>query len=82
LAILVIAHCGYRDIADGRLELDERVGLVVWVRGTSFAASTEVGVVTDSALVAISFDIRLRTVALVAERSIAVDAMMTGLEGI
>jgi hypothetical protein len=58
------------------------MGLVVWVGGASFAACTEIGVVADSALVAVSLDIRLMTIASVTERSITVDAMMTGLASI
>jgi len=78
----MISHCGNRDVTNGGLEFDEGVGLIMRVRGASFAASTEVGIVTNSALVTVSLNIGLSTVALVAKRTITVDAMMTSLADI
>jgi hypothetical protein len=37
--------------------------------------------VTDSALISVSLDVGLTTIALVAKRTITVDAVMTGLVG-
>jgi hypothetical protein len=37
--------------------------------------------VTDSALISVSLDVGLNTIALVAKRTITVDAVMTGLAG-
>lgn len=67
------------DIADWCLEFDERVSSVVWVGRAGFTASTEVGIVADSALVSVSLNIGLNTVARVAKRTITIDAVMTGL---
>lgn len=61
---------------DHSLELDERVSLIVEIRRASLAAGTEVGVVANGTLVAVS-DYIGRLVA--AERSIAVDAMVASL---
>ena len=76
LAVLVVAQSGNGDVANRCLELDERVGLVVWVGWAGFAACTEIGVVADSALVAVTFNERLIAISWVAKWSITVDAVV------
>jgi hypothetical protein len=78
LAILVIAHGGDRDVPDRGLELDEGVRFVVGVGRVGLAVGTEVRIVADGALVPVSGDVRLKAVGGIAERSIAIDAVVTG----
>ena len=77
-AIIVVTHGGDRHVADRSLELDEGVGLVVRVGRVGLAAGTEVGIVADGALVAVSRDVGLANLGGVAERTIAVDAEVAG----
>lgn len=67
------------DISDGSLELDERMSSVVWVRWTSLTAGTEVGIVADSALISVSLDKGLHSTTRIAERTIAIDAVVASL---
>jgi hypothetical protein len=75
----VITQSSDRDVANRSLELDERVRSVVWVRGASLAAGTEVSIVADSALVTVSLDERLSAVARVAKWPVTVYAMVASL---
>ena len=74
----MITQSSNADITDGSLELDKRVSLVVRVRWASFTAGTEVSVVADSALVAVSLDVAMMAIS-VAEWSVAVDAVVARL---
>jgi len=79
----VVTKSGDTNVADRCLELDEGVSLVVWVRWAGLAATTEVGVMADSALVAITSDVSLHTTAIGgAKRSITEDTGVTGLRGV
>jgi hypothetical protein len=78
----MIADSGNADITDRCLEFDERVSSVVCVAGTGFAAGTEVGVMADGALVTVSLNVRLNTIAGVAKWSIAVDAVVASLAAV
>jgi hypothetical protein len=78
----MIADSSDRHVADGCLELDKRVSLVVRIRRAGLAAGTEIGVVANSALVAVTLDVSLDTIALVAEWSITVDTVVTRLAAI
>jgi hypothetical protein len=69
-------------VTDGCLELDKRVGFVVRIRRAGLAAGTEIGVVANGALVAVTLDVGLDTIALVAEWSITIDTVMTRLAAI
>ena len=75
----MLTHRSDRAITDGSLELDERMGLIMWVGGAGLAVCTKIGIVANSALVAISLDVGLVTIVLVAERSIAVDTVVARL---
>jgi hypothetical protein len=79
LTILVVAQGCDTNIADGCLELDERVSSVVKIRWASFTAGTEIGIVAHGTLVSITLDISLNNIARVAKRSVAIDAVVTGL---
>jgi hypothetical protein len=69
----MITHRGNANIADRGLELDERVGPVVDIVWASLAAGTEISVVTDSALIAVTADIqRLRCT----QRSVTVNTVV------
>lgn len=69
----MIAHRCNANIADRGLELDERVGPVVNIGWAGLAAGTEIGVIADSALVAVAADVqRLRGT----QRSITVNAVV------
>lgn len=57
-AIIMVASSCDTDAANHRLELDERVSLVVQVRWTGLTIGAEVGVVADGALVAVAYDVR------------------------
>ena len=81
LAILVIAHGGDRNVPDGGLELDEGMRFIVGVGRVGLAVGTEVRVVADGALVPVSGDVRLKAAGGVAERSIAIDSIVTGPAG-
>jgi hypothetical protein len=78
----MITESGDADIADGGLELDERMSLVVWVRWDGFTAGTEVGIVANSTLVSVSLNVGLGTIGVVAKRTITVDTVVTSLGGI
>jgi hypothetical protein len=78
----MIADRSDRHVTDGCLELDKRVGLVVRIRRAGLAAGTEIGVVANGALVAVTLDVGLDTIALVAEWSITIDTVMTRLAAI
>jgi hypothetical protein len=67
------------DIADGCLELDQRVGSVVKIRWASFTAGTEIGIMAHGTFVSIALDISLDNISRVAKRSVAIDAVVTGL---
>jgi hypothetical protein len=58
------------------------MGLVVGVRWASLAAGAEVGIVAYSTLVSVTLDISLEVVALVAKRTVTVDANVTSLAAI
>jgi hypothetical protein len=75
----MVTQSSNADIADWGLEFDKRVSAVVAVRWASLAAGTEVGVVADGALVAVTLDIGLHSVVGVAQRTITVDAVVAGL---
>lgn len=75
----MISKSSNADIADRSLELDQRVSSVVWIRRASLAAGTEIGIVADGALVSITLDVCLSTVALIAKRAITVDTMVASL---
>jgi hypothetical protein len=79
LAILMVAQGCDTDIADGCLELDERVSSVVKIRWASFTAGTEISIVAHGTLVSIALDISLNNIGRVAKRSVAIDAVVTGL---
>jgi hypothetical protein len=78
----MITHGSNANIADRCLKLDKWMGFVVLIGWASLAAGTEVRVMTDSAFVTVSLDVGLTSIARIAERSIAIDSMMTGLAGI
>jgi hypothetical protein len=67
------------NIADRCLEFDERMSPVVWVGRAGLTGSTEIGIMTHSALVSVSLDIRLNTITRIAERSITIDSVMASL---
>lgn len=71
----VIAYGAHSHIADGSVELDQRMSAVVVLSWKSLAARTEVGVITDSALVANSADVILGRFAL-AQRTVTEDAIV------
>jgi hypothetical protein len=77
----VIAHGGDRNVPDGGLELDEGMRFIVGVGRVGLAVGTEVRVVADGALVPVSGDVRLKAAGGVAERSIAIDSIVTGPAG-
>jgi hypothetical protein len=77
----VIAHGGDRNVPDRGLELDEGMRFIVGVGRVGLAVGTEVRVVADGALVPVSGDVRLKAAGGVAERSIAIDAIVTGPAG-
>ncbi len=54
----------------------------MWVRRASLAAGTEVGIMAYSALISVTLDICLTTMALVAKRAITVDAMVACLAAV
>jgi hypothetical protein len=64
------------DIANWSLELDQRMSTVVRIRRARLAAGTEVGIMADCALVPVTLDVCLSTIALVAQRAITIYAMM------
>lgn len=78
---MVVTHGGNADVTNGGSELDKRVGFVVLVRRASFAASTEVQIVTDGALVAISSDVGLDSISIFAKWAITEDTVVTNLAG-
>jgi hypothetical protein len=78
----MISKSGDADVADRSLELDQRMSSVVWVRRASLAAGTEVGIMTDSALISVTLNVGLATIVLIAKRAIAVDAVMACLAAI
>jgi len=63
-------------MSDGRLELDERVGLVVAVVGVGFARLAEIGIVADSTLVPIANNVGNVLAGGRAQRTIAANANM------
>lgn len=73
----MITQSSDADITDRSLEFDKRMGSVVRVRWAGLAASTEVGIVADSALVTISLDIGLDTIGRVAKWPVTIDAVVT-----
>ena len=73
LPSIVLAESGDRDMADWRLEFDQRMSLVVVVGRGSFTVSTEIGVGADGTLVSVTTDIVLATLDS-AQWTIAVDA--------
>jgi hypothetical protein len=79
LAIVLFAKGSNRDVSDGRLEFDERMGTVVTKGWNSFAIGTEVGIVTDGTLVACTSNVLLMGFT-GAERAITVDAKVDLLE--
>jgi hypothetical protein len=76
---VMITHRGNTDIADRCLDFDKRVGLVVLIGWTCLAIGTEICVVANSTLVAVSNNVCCRTTATTAKRAVAVDAMVTDL---
>lgn len=58
---IVLAKGGDGDVTDWCLELDQRMGLVVFVRGSSLAICTEVRVVADCTLESITTNVVLAT---------------------
>jgi hypothetical protein len=68
---------GDANVADGGLELDQRMSVVVLVGWECLAVCTKVRVVTHSTLVANTLDVR-QLVFVLAQRAIAVDAVMAG----
>ena len=78
----MVTHGSDRHVADRRLELDERVSLVMWVRGISLATGTEVGVVADCTLISVSNNVGLGTPSRIAERSVAVDSHVARSVGV
>jgi len=63
-------------MSDRRLELDERVGLVVGIVGVGFASLAEIGIVADGALVPIANDVGNVLAGNGAQRAIAANANM------
>jgi hypothetical protein len=78
----MVAQSSNADIADRGLEFDERVGSVVTVGWAGLTAGTEVGVVADCALVAVTLNISLDSVVGVAKRTITVDAVVASLAAV
>ena len=75
----MITQSGNVNIADWGFELDQRMCSVVWIGGASLAIGTEIGIVADSALVSVALNICLSTIALAAERTITIDAVVASL---
>lgn len=73
----IVADSAHRHGANGSLELDQRVGLVVVVGRKSLAARTKVDIVTDGTLVANSRNVALGRL-VVAQGSVAEDAIVNG----
>jgi hypothetical protein len=78
----MITKSSNADIANRGLELDQRMSAVVWIGRASLATGAEVGIVADSALVSITLDICLNTVALAAKRTITIDTVVTSLAAV
>jgi hypothetical protein len=78
----MISKSSNADIADWSLELDQRVSSVVRVRRAGLAAGTEIGIVADSALVSITLDVCLSTIALIAKRAVTVDTVVASLAAV
>ena len=70
---MAVIDGGYGQLSDGSSELDERMGLVVWVVWKCLAVGTEVGVVANGTLESVSSNIGFSRVG-IADWSVAVDA--------
>ena len=74
-AVLVFVHGGDTNAAHRALELDQRMGVVVPIRGVSLAVGAEVGVMAHSTLVSGALDIRYAILVLT-ERTVTVDTIV------
>jgi hypothetical protein len=78
----MITQSSNADVADWGLELDQRVSSVVAVGWAGLTVGTEVGVVADGALVAVTLDESLVPVLGVAKGTVTVDAVVAGLAAV
>jgi hypothetical protein len=70
------------DIANWSFELDERVSSVVIVGWAGLAASTEIGIVANGTLESVTLDVRRGSIAVIAKRSVTVDAVVASLAAV
>jgi hypothetical protein len=75
-ALLVIINRRHADAAHGRLELDERMGVIVLVARMGLAVLAEIGVVTDGTLVADTLNVR-QILLVFAKRPVTINAIVT-----
>lgn len=80
LPVVLLAECRDRDVSDRRLEFDQRMGTIVTKRWNSFAIGAEVGIVTNSTLVASPSNV-VRIGFSGADRTITVNAKMNLIQG-
>lgn len=72
-AILLLPKSRDRNIADRRLEFDQRMGTVMAIAWECFAFGAEVGIVADGALVSISDNV---VFVVLAQWAIAIDVVV------
>jgi hypothetical protein len=76
---MVLSSGSDADVAHRRLELDERMGLVVFIGRVGLAAGTEVEIMADSTLVTSAANIRGPAAGGLAHGAVAADAHMNRL---